>query len=697
MGIARDIFEILDQNVNDFEETISDKFKGSDPNSSSLSRKAAEGTLQFPLLVSRNINYETASRIAKATEVNAASFTQIVLTMNPEMDISNDKGAAEYVKKFHTNIDTTDDVFSDAMRFANNEKSTESYYLTKFCFVDDKSFKVMKEELKEYGIDWREETINDIVKEKLTKDNMFKDIISKEELMHLLDEKMRVVKEVKEIPKGAPFQNRIKRSIDFYNDYDIQSDDDARYSIGIGKSEKGEPQQVFLVRNDDDDLIVDARGRAVGTRTYSGSELHYAMSDYITGDNMDKYDPELVKFVQDVATGAAATQHIYDKDLNRYGYSFRQRPIKEEPPDSNFDPKEVNPEDYFKEDDKNKMILVDKDGKEINSANAKWIDGDFDVKNLLEEIPKGGRILLSNSDGEKFTIDKKGWMYDSEGNNVGKWQSILRKKEKMENELNNRSSIRLNNRIREYDEDEEKKKKNNIYSAISGPDVVGRNLLTKANMDKLNDLQPILLKVTVIAMDRSAKGDGIGRTFSFVIGVKATVHGIQSEEMVEQLVDACRYHDEIFRFIRWTTGEINFFTDFLLNLKDSKKAISKQQSGGSPWWNRLHRMRTIANFKKRMFMKNRVLPNTSVAVTIEEVEYIKNNFGFDLMNPKFAEDVMNKYFLLCFIVVDESLEAVHFKYDGQKSYQTISFTGLDRQNSDKAKDFRDILKVVQKV
>lgn len=242
-----------------------------------------------------------------------------------------------------------------------------------------------------------------------------------------------------------------------------------------------------------------------------------------------------------------------------------------------------------------------------------------------------------------------------------------------------------------------KEKERDPHEIAPGRQVVMRDLLKDNDVKKSNELAPILLHIKVIARDKSKKSDGGAYYVDFVIGVKATMHPINSEEMVTEITNACRYHDELFRFIRWTTGEISFFKDFLLNLKDSREAVSHEQGGGSPWWNRLHRMRVIANFKARVFMKNRLLPNASIAITQQEVDYIKNTFGFNLMEPRFAEDVMNRYYLLCFIVVDESLEIVHFKYDGQKSYQTLSFSGLQKENSDAARQFRDILKAVGRV
>jgi len=533
MGIARDIFEICDQGLMDLEDTFLKRFDDADKNAGSLSRKAADGTLQFPLLVSRAISFETAQKIAKATETNAASFAQIVLTMNPEMDTANDKGAAEYIRRFHTNADTKDDVFGQAVHFVNSrDAANESCILTQVYVTSDAGLQIVKEELTEYGIDWRSGSLNSVVAAKYVKDNQFHKEYTPSEIHQIVQEKL--------------------------------------------------------------DAITEAKQRRSTKTWYDSASKQKVESEWGKRPEGDNWAP-------------------FDKDTDLTGYT-------------------------------------DADASKI--------------KFIKYTRPS------DNSNSTEHTNSKKG-----------------KKKEfqqKSQHEFKN--NIVVTQRV--------ERDKNEI---AAGRQVVMRDLLMNNEVKKANELAPTLLHIRVIARDKSKKSDGGAYYVDFVVGVKATMHPINSEEMVNEVTNACRYHDELFRFIRWTTGEINFFSDFLLNLKDSKEAVSQEQGGGSPWWNRLQRMRVIANFKARVFMKNRILPNASIAITQQEVDYIKNTFGFNLMEPRFAEDVMNRYYLLCFIVVDESTEIVHFKYDGQKSFDTLSFSGLQKENSDAARNFRDILKAVQRV
>lgn len=567
MGIARDIFEICDQGLMDLEDSFLKRFDDADKNDGSLSRKAADGTLQFPLLVSRAISFETAQKIAKATETNAASFAQIVLTMNPEMDTANDKGAAEYIRRFHTNADTKDDVFGQAVHFVNSrDAANESCILTQVYVTSDAGLQIVKEELTEYGIDWRSGSLNSIVAAKYVKDNQFHREYTPSEIHRIVQEKLEAITESS---RRRPVSKSGYR-------YAHDTATDVIYELKPGEELKDSEGYEFWDR-----------------KTFNRE---------------------------------------YDRDVHVFGSTIGM--LKEKPSpniDNSSDDSGTSNGAHSKKSESDSRSSVERDFIRQNQKN-------FDE--LMKAANKGAHVHITNN---------------------------IPREERNKNEI------------------------------AAGRQVVMRDLLMNNEVKKANELAPTLLHIRVIARDKSKKSDGGAYYVDFVVGVKATMHPINSEEMVNEVTNACRYHDELFRFIRWTTGEINFFSDFLLNLKDSREAVSHEQGGGSPWWNRLQRMRVIANFKARVFMKNRILPNASIAITQQEVDYIKNTFGFNLMDPRFAEDVMNRYYLLCFIVVDESTEIVHFKYDGQKSFDTLSFSGLQKENSDAARNFRDILKAVQRV
>ena len=439
MGILRDIFEIVTKDL-EIDPLDSRNYKKS---YSSISKQASEGTMQFGLLVSKAMGMDIVQKVANAYERNCASFAQIVLTMNPTMDLSKDKDGADYLRNFHQNSDTTTDMVDDAL--LNTSFSMENCTVLQRTFTCESAcFYKLKDELKEHGIDFNEGKLNDVVKPKPLKEN-------------------RII-----LPKT-----------------------------------KEQMKAVLEAGN--------------------------------TADN---------------------------KTSN------------------------VN-------------------------------------------------IKITNSDGGKLNTNKT-------------------------------------------------------------EEIVMRNILRDNDVKKSNELVPTLLHIRVVATDSKGKNN-VNKYVDFIVGVKATIHPIKSEEMIENLVEACKNHDGFFKFIKWTTGEISFLQDFLLNISEAKKDVFNRTSGSSPWWIALKRRRVLAKMKKSMFISKRILPNAAIVITQEEAEYIKNNHGFDLMDPVFVAKIMDKFFLLAFIVVDNSTEVVYLKYDGQNSYQTVSFAGLEKENSNSARNFKDILKAVQRI
>ena len=213
--------------------------------------------------------------------------------------------------------------------------------------------------------------------------------------------------------------------------------------------------------------------------------------------------------------------------------------------------------------------------------------------------------------------------------------------------------------------------------------------LSDNDVKKSNELVPTMLNVSL-----NVKEDGnFGGALNFMLGIKAVLHPINNDEMVNNLVAGCKNSNKFFNFIRWTSGETTFFKDFLFNVNEIKDDVYNRSAGASHWWTTLKRRKAWAKMKHKFPIGKRVLPNTSIVVSMEEVEYIKSTYGFDLMNTKIVDKLMREYFLLSFVIVDSSLEIVHFMFDGQTDFQSVSFNGLERENNNK-NDFKEVMKLV---
>jgi hypothetical protein len=96
---------------------------------------------------------------------------------------------------------------------------------------------------------------------------------------------------------------------------------------------------------------------------------------------------------------------------------------------------------------------------------------------------------------------------------------------------------------------------------------------------------------------------------------------------------------------------------------------------------------------KNVYGKNRILPNASIVCSMEEIMEIKDTYNVDLLDPRHMAKLMDRYFLLGFVIVDESQELCYFMFDGEREFQVLSFKGLEKENNNK-NDFKDIYKMI---
>lgn len=235
----------------------------------------------------------------------------------------------------------------------------------------------------------------------------------------------------------------------------------------------------------------------------------------------------------------------------------------------------------------------------------------------------------------------------------------------------------------------------NTSRGNGGSSFVSDRIMRDNDIKKANELVPTTLHLKVKFV--SPAGEDAGGT-DFLVGIKATLHGVESDDMITNVVAACRNKNKLFNFIKWTTGEISFVKDLMLNIGNIKEDVVRRSAGSSPWWLALKRRRKLANIKNKTFLPTGMLPNATLVVTLEEVNFIKQQYGFDLLNPIFVDKIMEEYFLLGFVVVDSSSEIAHFMFDGQREFEILTFDGLERDNANnKGIDAKDVVKMMNRI
>ena len=219
--------------------------------------------------------------------------------------------------------------------------------------------------------------------------------------------------------------------------------------------------------------------------------------------------------------------------------------------------------------------------------------------------------------------------------------------------------------------------------------VVEKDVLRDNDVKKANELMPTLLHLKTFFKDSNNSLNAV----DYMIGVKVVIHTVNSNVMIDNLVKGLKRGKAFFNVMKLTTGEMSFFKDFVFAVSRIKDDVTSKFKG-NPWFNSLIRRRKYSRILKAVNLKSQLVPNTTIVISMDEVEQIKIEHNIDVMNVDTVYEIMNQLFLLGFVVVDSSIQTAHFLFDGQKHFQEYSYNALERENSNSAKEVQNIMKVL---
>lgn len=221
-----------------------------------------------------------------------------------------------------------------------------------------------------------------------------------------------------------------------------------------------------------------------------------------------------------------------------------------------------------------------------------------------------------------------------------------------------------------------------------------KNQVLSTEYKKANELQPTLMVINF----KIKSGDRFIPIDSMVIGVKAKLYPIGSEDIITHLVSKTKDANWIQKFIKASTKEISFFKDFLFAIDKAKvDALSMSRKGSSNMmWKVLERRANKSKFNKLMARSNDSTAITTIMVSQNEVDYMKKEYQVDISDIHTARTLLDQYNLIGLCIVDESLEIAKFLYDtGDDMWETISFSNLERESNDNT--YKKVVNLMTKV
>lgn len=221
-----------------------------------------------------------------------------------------------------------------------------------------------------------------------------------------------------------------------------------------------------------------------------------------------------------------------------------------------------------------------------------------------------------------------------------------------------------------------------------------REVFTKMDMQKANEMVPTFAKASIgFIVDETEQVE----TRDVLIGVKTYVHRVQSGILVNEIYQAIMSRRKFLKFVKFISGEERSLADLLFGFKELKVDAHNTRSDASRWQSAFKQRKRLSKMSVPYIMNN-YLPNGTIIMTMNEAEYMKNEYGVDILRGDHAKMIMDANFLLGFVVLDQTNEIAYVMYDGvnQNQFQQYSFAALEREQKNNERDMRELFRLVNR-
>lgn len=235
---------------------------------------------------------------------------------------------------------------------------------------------------------------------------------------------------------------------------------------------------------------------------------------------------------------------------------------------------------------------------------------------------------------------------------------------------------------------------NNLQSRLDDIRNNTRAGLTKLAKDqdykKANELQPTLLQIQFISTNDN--NDPI--TVDAYVGIKTKIYCVDSADIANHIVSKRSYNFSLYNLIKATSGEIEFWRDFVFAIKKAKiDAVSNTHRGSSSkLWKVLERRALASKINRFMSARNDATAITTLMMSAYDVEMLRKMEDIDISDSRVARKLMDDYNLVGIVIVDDSTESAKIIFDtGDDEYEPYTFKTLKR---DDKMDYRQMIQLL---
>lgn len=220
---------------------------------------------------------------------------------------------------------------------------------------------------------------------------------------------------------------------------------------------------------------------------------------------------------------------------------------------------------------------------------------------------------------------------------------------------------------------------NRIYKDKKGNYLTAQtSKIEQQDIKKSNELQPSVLKISYISR---VKDDHIRN--EALVGIKSKMYLVDSRDIIDKIIAKRTYSLSLYNLIKATTGEIQFWRDFVFAIKKAKiDALSNSNRGSShSMWKVLERRAVASKLNRFASMRNDATAITTLVMSKYDAEMLKKEEDINILDARIARKIMDDYNLIGIVVDDASTESARFIFDtGDDEYEVYTYRTLKKED-----------------
>lgn len=197
---------------------------------------------------------------------------------------------------------------------------------------------------------------------------------------------------------------------------------------------------------------------------------------------------------------------------------------------------------------------------------------------------------------------------------------------------------------------------------------------------KYSHMGPSYVPLELQVRQKVKEGVSAAYRVEIPVGIKTQLHPLDPTQLMEQIMDTVGGKGLLHGLIRWSTGEMVSLRDLIFGISNLKKNVATRNTDVRRWFDALDRRKRLSSVSDPVLSKKLFLPNASVVVTNDEVEEIRREIGFSLLDARHAIKFMRENFLLSFCVIDDITETAFVLYDGHRNFEELPYSTIQREN-----------------